>query len=758
MAVPGTVSVRPEHKLNLENLTLYFKSHVPQFGSKFVEVLQFASGQSNPTYYLRDDRNQEFVLRKKPSGQTLPSAHAVDREYHIITYLRKNSEVPVPEAICLCTSNDVIGTPFYVMNYLKGRIFDDITLPDVSPQERNAIYREMIRVLALIHNVSTKGIESFGKAGNYYERQISRWDRQYKSSETQHIKEMNLLTDWLSKNVPPTDETTLVHGDFRIGNIIFHPTEPKIVAVLDWELSTLGHPYGDLGYFCLPYHTPAIGAVPSFVNLNPRTGIPSEGELLDFYCKARGIPMISNWLFYIAFSIFRAVAIYQGIAKRVQLGNASNPQGAQHFINGIVLLATRGWEKAIQSDPFIQTLQLFPFSKHFSAIRKKLLDFMEVHIYPAEKIYKSQYEKLPTRWSVPPIIEELKEKAKAAGLWNLFLPDVSGFTNLDYAPLCEIMGRSIIAPEVFNCAAPDTGNMEVLHRYGNAEQKEKWLKPLLDGKIRSAFCMTEPDVASSDANNIQTSIQKSGNTYVVNGKKWWSSGAGDPRCKILIVMGKTNPTARAHLQQTMILVPIDTPGIKIIRPLTVFGYDDAPHGHLEIHFNNVVVPVENVLLGEGRGFEIAQGRLGPGRIHHCMRSIGLAERCLELMIKRIHSRKTFGKIIAEHGTIMSDVAKSRMEIDQARLLVYRAAHAMDILGNIIARDQIAMIKVVVPQMACRVVDRAIQAHGAGGVSGDFILAQSYAGLRTLRIADGPDEVHERTVAKLEYTKHSNSKL
>jgi len=347
-----------------------------------------------------------------------------------------------------------------------------------------------------------------------------------------------------------------------------------------------------------------------------------------------------------------------------------------------------------------------------------------------------------------------KRKRKKEGLWNLFLPDVSGLTNLDYAPLCEIMGRSAIGAEVFNCAAPDTGNMEVLQRYGNSEQKEKWLKPLLEGKIRSAFCMTEPDVASSDANNIQTSIVKSGNNYIINGRKWWSSGAGDPRCKILIVMGKTDPSARAHLQQTMILVPIDTSGVNLIRPLTVFGYDDAPHGHFDIKFDNVVVPESNLLLGEGRGFEIAQGRLGPGRIHHCMRSIGLAERCLELMVKRVHTRKTFGRLIAEHGTVAAEVARSRMEIDQTRLLVYRAAHAMDTMGNRIARDQIAMIKVAVPQMACRVADRAIQAFGAAGVSSDFFLAQAYAGLRTLRIADGPDEVHERTIAQLEYSKMS----
>jgi acyl-CoA dehydrogenase len=400
----------------------------------------------------------------------------------------------------------------------------------------------------------------------------------------------------------------------------------------------------------------------------------------------------------------------------------------------------------------------FEFSAKTKELQLRLLGFMEEDIYPNEQRYYGEIER--NRWQPTQITEELKPKARAAGLWNLFLPhseNGAGLTNLEYAPLCEIMGRSPMAPEVFNCSAPDTGNMEVLARYGTPEQKERWLKPLLAGQIRSCFAMTEPDVASSDATNIKASIIRDGNEYVLSGRKWWTSGAGDPRCKIAIFMGKTDPSAPPHKQQSMILVPMDLPGVKIIRLLKVFGYDHAPHGHAEITFENVRVPATNLLLGEGCGFEIAQGRLGPGRIHHCMRCIGVAERALELMCKRVQSRMAFGKTLAEQGTIRADIAKSRMEIDQARLLTLKAAHMMDTVGNKAARTEIAMIKVVAPSVTLQVLDRAIQAHGGAGVSQDTFLASAWANVRTLRLADGPDEVHTESIAKWELGKWSKPK-
>lgn len=409
----------------------------------------------------------------------------------------------------------------------------------------------------------------------------------------------------------------------------------------------------------------------------------------------------------------------------------------------------------------------FDYSPKTKELQARVLRFMDEHIYPAEAEYARElaaHTAAGRRWTPLPVIERLKQQAREAGLWNLFLPqdtaEIAGYqgaglTNQEYAPLSEIMGRVPWASEVFNCSAPDTGNMETIARYGSEELKARWLKPLLDGEIRSAFAMTEPEVASSDATNICTRITRDGDDYVINGHKWWISGAADPRCKVFIVMGKTDPEAPKHSQQSMIVVPADTPGIRIVRPLTVFGYDDAPHGHVEMFFENVRVPASNILLGEGRGFEIAQGRLGPGRIHHCMRTIGLAERALELMCKRTSERVAFGKPIAAQTVTQERIAEARCKIDMARLLTLKAAWLMDTAGNKVARTEIAMIKVVAPKMACEVIDWAIQAHGGGGMSDDFPLAYAYTLVRTLRFADGPDEVHRNAIAKWELGKHGS---
>jgi acyl-CoA dehydrogenase len=401
----------------------------------------------------------------------------------------------------------------------------------------------------------------------------------------------------------------------------------------------------------------------------------------------------------------------------------------------------------------------FSHSDKVRELQQRVSAFMERFVYPAESRFQDELAKNRrggNPWLVTEVVEELKREARTAKLWNLFLPESeygAGLTNLEYAPLCEIMGRSPLGPEAFNCSAPDTGNMEVLVRYGTQEQRKRWLVPLLDGRIRSGFAMTEPAVASSDATNIKAEIMRDGDHYVINGRKWWTSGAGDPRCEILIFMGKTDPGAALHSQQSMILVPIKTPGITVKRQLSVFGYDDAPHGHSEIEFADVRVPAENLLLGEGRGFEIAQGRLGPGRIHHCMRLIGLAERALEMLCRRAIERVAFGRRLSEQGVTLERIAESRIEIDQARWLVLNAAYMMDTVGNRAAKKEIAMIKVAAPMMACRVLDWAIQVHGGAGVSQDFLLAHAYAGARSLRLADGPDEVHRAQIGKHELSRY-----
>uniref|UniRef100_A0A8C6YHJ1 Acyl-CoA dehydrogenase family member 10 n=1 Tax=Naja naja TaxID=35670 RepID=A0A8C6YHJ1_NAJNA len=746
--VPYVSSVRPAMEIPTAPLQKYLENILGAQAKGSLELQQFSHGQSNPTYYIRFGDHQ-LVLRKKPPGKLLPSAHAVEREYRVLKALR-DTGIPVPKVLALCEDSSVIGTPFYLMEYSPGRIFKDPSLPELEPHQRMEVYSAMNSVLCQIHSVDiqTVGLEDYGKHGNYVQRQIQTWSKQYRATETHTIPAMERLLKWFPSHLPASEQLSVVHGDFRLDNLIFHPEKLEVVAVLDWELSTLGDPLCDVAYNCLPYFMPSDCSIIKGLNdcdLN-RLAIPTAEAYLQMYCRHRlDIPQPApfprhNWHFYMAFSFFRVAAILQGVYKRFLAGQASSAtaestgklaefmadlawdfatkEGFRVFrglpSSGAPTRTFRTWagprllpkrDYATRSPASEPHLVLSPedLPSRVQELHHKLKRFMDSHIYPSEQLLRD-HQSSPSRWTPHSLVEELKEKAKSEGLWNLFLPLESdpevkygaGLTNVEFAHLSELMGTSVYAPEVFNCSAPDTGNMEVLVRYGTEAQKERWLVPLLEGKIRSCFAMTEPQVASSDATNIEASITREQDTYVLNGHKWWISA-----------------------------------------------------GHGQMTFENVRVPQENLLLGPGRGFEIAQGRLGPGRIHHCMRLIGLAERALALMKERVSTRVAFGKPLVEQGTIRADLAESRLEIEQARLLVLKAAHLMDTVGNKEAALEIALIKVVAPRVALRVVDRAIQAFGAAGLGSNLPLAQAFAWARALRLADGPDEVHKAAIAKME---------
>ncbi|XP_037672681.1 acyl-CoA dehydrogenase family member 10 isoform X1 [Choloepus didactylus] len=804
MVIPNTRPVRKTMEIPKDSLEKYLKGILGTQATGPLELFQFEHGQSNPTYYIRLADHQ-LVLRKKPPGKLLPSAHAVEREFRIMKALA-NVGVPVPTVLDLCEDSSIIGTPFYLMEYCPGLIYKNPSLPGLEPSQRQAIYTAMNSVLCRIHSVDFKaaGLEDYGKQGDYISRQVHTWIKQYRACETSTNPAMERLIEWLPLHIPKEQKTTVVHGDFRLDNLIFHREKTEVLAVLDWELSTLGDPLADVAYSCLAHYLPSD--FPMLRGLRgcdlTQLGIPTAEEYFKMYCLHMGIPPAENWNFYMAFSFFRVTAILQGVYKRSLTGQASSAtaeqtgklteymsnlawdfavkEGFQVFkkMSSTKPLArsyhTRASPQSLLNATGSRSYVSFPesppahtskgvlvispegLSQPVRELHRRLRRFMEQHVYPAEEELR-RHQASADRWAPSPLMEDLKEKAKAEGLWNLFLPLETdpekkygaGLTNVEYAHLCQLMGTSLYAPEIFNCSAPDTGNMELLVRYGTEAQKARWLTPLLEGKTRSCFAMTEPQVASSDATNIESSIREENGLYVINGHKWWISGILDPRCQLCVFMGKTDPHAPRHQQQSVLLVPMDTPGIKIIRPLTVYGLEDAPGGHGEVLFEHVRVPKENMVLGPGRGFEIAQGRLGPGRIHHCMRLIGCSERALALMKARVKSRVAFGKPLVEQGTILADIAQSRAEIEQARLLVLKAAHHMDVAGNKAAALDIAMIKMVAPSMAHRVIDRAIQAFGAAGLSSDYPLAQFFAGARALRFADGPDEVHRAAVAKME---------
>ncbi|XP_072339724.1 acyl-CoA dehydrogenase family member 10-like isoform X1 [Scyliorhinus torazame] len=804
--VHGTQAVQKDMEIATDRLKEYLQTTLGLSSAEPLTVRQFTHGQSNPTYHVQSG-DRQLVLRKKPPGKLLQSAHAVEREYRVMTALSAMG-LPVPRTLAICEDPSVLGSSFYLMEYCPGRIFKDPTLPGLTVSQRRDIYTAMNHTLCQIHQVDihAAGLEDYGRSGNYIERQVRTWTKQYRASETRIIPAMEQLIKWLPDNLPAYEKNTVVHGDFRLDNLVFHPDKPEVLAILDWELSTLGDPISDVACNCLAHHMAADFPILKGLrghDLN-EFGIPSDLEYLTLYCDNMGSKPVENWNFYMAFSFFRVGAILQGVYKRSLQGQASSANAetagklAEEIAELAWVFAIREGFRKFKSIPirnptppvrkysmwsrqssstasFIPASSLHNHPRHMASIPKghliispgglparvqelyaKLTEFMDKHIYPQEQELMD-HQRAGNRWIPNPRMEELKCEAKANGLWNLFLPlktdpEVkygAGLTNLEYAHLCEVMGRSLPAPEAFNCSAPDTGNMEILVKYGTEAQKEQWLWPLLNGKIRSCFAMTEPQVASSDATNIEASIVEEGDIYILNGHKWWTSGAMDSRCKLCVFMGKTDPEAHRHRQQSMILVSMDTPGINVVRPLSVYGLENPPGGQGELVFENVRVPKENILLGPGRGFEIAQGRLGPGRMHHCMRLIGYADRALQLMKERVKTRVAFGRPLAEQGTIMADIANSRIEIEQARLLVLKAAHLMDTARGKEAASEISMIKLVAPSMALHVIDRAIQAFGAAGLGSDYPLAQFFVWARALRLADGPDEVHRAVIAKLE---------
>lgn len=819
-----------------------------RFTAPIAKCTKFGTGQSNPTFLLEDVLGFRMVLRKQPAGRLLPTAHAVDREFRVMSALFQDRRVPVPQPYILCEDTAVIGTKFFVMSYVEGRNFRDLRMLEIPEVERAEAFHSIVECLANLHQTDFVGLglADFGRPDDYYGRQLGRWwkqfeasiskpsaagqqreradDRAFEAFKSLHTQLEAQNTELIRQKPGETGSApqrfSLVHGDFRIDNFIFHPTRPQIIAIVDWELSTIGDPLADVGYFALMYHFPFEGGtiVKGFGSAaaaggrgkqrplsSTAFGVPSEEDLLRSYCLRTGRMHIPHWPFYLAFALFRVACILQGVFARAKAGNASSKDALAvgSLATFLAQLGSAILGKSNSVSTFdVATLPIgmptcFPFSKKALELYWRVRFIVETQIVPLEQRLRIQHMEasVTDRFTslFQPRLEALKKRCREEGLWNLFIPPAadgaenrfggSGLSVLDYALVAEAMGRSLHAPEVFNCQAPDSGNMEVLMHFGTREQQNEYLQPLLSGAVRSAFAMTETSVASSDPTNLATVIRADpaaassndgGGDMLLNGRKCWITGAGDPRCKFFLVMaqdetlsaageeapqqtlvspGKQAAGRRSHSGFSIVLVPSESRGVRIFRALTTFGYDHAPQGHWEIEFENVRLCRKTAYVGHpGMGFAIAQSRLGPGRMHHCQRLVGLCERAVEETCRRALSRSVFGQQMSAQPIFLQQLSRMRAKIQQARLLVLSTAFDLSKMPNMrsaASKTDVSLVKMVVPALLCEVLDECIQIHGAAGLGQDSFLAEAYVAARCLRIADGPDVVHELSVGKAE---------